>query len=195
MKAIDGQAPHALTTALFLTFVFIADVEGSLTSREVERLNKLLADMNWVDDALMHAALAGLGTHYTALWKAYDAGSITRDRQRLAAELARALNGLDANSAASVRAALRSFAQRIADSGSPVLARLGLGAAARVAFLSLSCSSRIRKRDLKHLRNSLCRSFLAAKAAFTAEMYAAMLFSNSSLNSLYSGESIHEKTT
>ena len=137
MKAIDDQAPHTLSTVLFLTFVFIADVEGSLTSREVERLNKLLADTNWVDDALMHAALAGLGTHYTALWKAYDAGSITRDRQRLAAELARALNGLDANSAASVRAALRSFAQRIADSGSPVLARLGLGAAARARQTAL----------------------------------------------------------
>lgn len=137
MKAIDGQAPQALTTVLFLAFVFIADAEGSLTSREVERLNKLLADPGWVDDALLRAALAGLGTHYTALWKAYDAGSITRDRQRLAAEMACALNALDANSAANVRAALQNFAQRIADSGSPVLARLGFGAAARARQTAL----------------------------------------------------------
>jgi glycine betaine catabolism B len=136
MKAIDGQTPQSLTTLLFLTFVFIADAEDSLTSREVERLNKLLADTNWVDDALMHAALVGLGEQYTALWKAYDAGSIKRDRQRLAEEL-RALSGLDANGGASVRAALRSFAQRIADSGSPVLARLGLGASARARQAAL----------------------------------------------------------
>ncbi|MEO5861903.1 MAG: FAD-binding oxidoreductase, partial [Burkholderiales bacterium] len=131
MKAVESQTPHALTTLLFLTFVFIADAEGSLTSREVERLNKLLADTDWVDDALMHAALVGLAAHYTSLWKAYDAGSITRDRRRLAEELARALDGLDNNRGASVRAALRSFAQRIADTGSPMLGRLGLGATAR----------------------------------------------------------------
>ena len=130
MKAIDGSAPQALTTALFQTFVFIADAEGSLTSREVERLNKLLADPGWVDDVSLRAALAELGTHYTTLWKAYDAGSITRDRQRLEHALARALNGLDANSAASVRAALLGFAQRIADSGAPILARFGRSAAA-----------------------------------------------------------------
>ena len=137
MKAIDGEAPQALTTALFLTFVFIADAQGSLTSREVERLNELLADPGWLDDALLRAALTGLGTHYTALWKAYDAGSFTRERQSLGAELARALTGMDASSAASVRAALLSFAQRIADSGSPILARLGLGAAARARQTAL----------------------------------------------------------
>ena len=137
MKAIDGEAPQALTTALFLTFVFIADAQGSLTSREVERLNELLADPGWLDDALLRAALTGLGTHYTALWKAYDAGSFTRERQSLAAELARALSGMDASSAASVRAALLSFAQRIADSGSPILARLGVGAAARARQTAL----------------------------------------------------------
>ena len=69
MKAIDGQAPQALTTVLFLTFVFIGDADGGLTSREVERLNKLIGDPKSVDDALLREALAGLGTHYTALWK------------------------------------------------------------------------------------------------------------------------------
>ena len=137
MKAIDGSAPQALTTALFLTFVYIADAEDTLTSREVEGLNKLLRDPHWADDALMRAALADLAVHYTALWKAYDAHNLTRDGSRLAVELARALSGLDARTADGVRAALRNFAQRIADSGSPLLARLGVGTATRARQSSL----------------------------------------------------------
>ena len=131
MKTSDANAPEALTIALFQIFVFIADTDGGLTSRDVERLNKLLADPSWVEDSSVRAALAQLGSHYTALWKAYDAGSISRDPQRLEQAVARALNGIDASSAASVRAALLSFAQRIADSGSPILARFGRSAGSR----------------------------------------------------------------
>ena len=138
MKTSDGQVPHALTTVLFLTFVFIADAQGGLTSREVERLNKLLAEPSWADHALLRAALLGLAAHYTALWKAYDSGGLTRDPERLAQELARALSGLDAQAGASLRAALRDFAQRIADSGSTVLARFGRGAAARARQTALA---------------------------------------------------------
>ena len=79
MKTNNENAPEALTTALFQIFVFIADTEGGLTSRDVERLNKLLADTSWVEDNSVREALAQLGSHYTALWKAYDAGSITRE--------------------------------------------------------------------------------------------------------------------
>ncbi len=137
MKIIDGQAPQALTTVFFLAFVFIADAEGGLTSREVERLNKLLGDPRWVDDELARAALAELGTHYTSLWKAYDAGSMTCDRQSLSTALTRALSGVDASGGASVRSALRNFAQRIAGPSSPILSRLGAGAATRARQTAL----------------------------------------------------------
>ena len=92
MNHVDSPTP--LTTALFLTFAFIADTQDSMTSREVDGLNQLLRDTTWSDDKLMRTALDGFSAQYATLWKAYDAGTLNRNGERLAEELARSFRGL-----------------------------------------------------------------------------------------------------
>ena len=138
MQHADNNTPQPLTTALFLTFVFIADAQASLTSREVEGLNQLLRDTSWTDDALMRSALEGFSAHYAMLWKAYDAGSLGRDPERLGAELARVFQGLDAPVAASFRESLCNFARRIAKSSSGLLERLTQSATTQARRAALS---------------------------------------------------------
>ncbi|MEO6021557.1 MAG: 2Fe-2S iron-sulfur cluster-binding protein [Burkholderiales bacterium] len=138
MNHVDSHLPQPLTTALFLTFVFIADTQACLTSREVEGLNQLLRDTTWTDDLLMRSALEGFSANYSMLWKAYDTGSLSRDRERLAEELARVFRGLDGATVASLRGSLGSFAQRIAKSGSALLERLTQSATAQARRAALS---------------------------------------------------------
>ena len=157
MNHVDSQLPQPLTTALFLTFVFIADTQAGLTSREVEGLNQLLRDTSWTDDGLMRSALEGFSTHYATLWKAYDTGSLSRDRERLGAELARVFRGLDGAAVASLRGSLGSFAQRIAKSGSALLERLTQSATAQARQAALS--------DFDHLLAEVQTDFSATASA------------------------------
>ena len=77
-----------------MMFLRIADGDGKMTAREMERFDELLAARNWCHSPLLQRALANTEAEKAELWKQYTAGELRAGIDQVAASLDTVLGSL-----------------------------------------------------------------------------------------------------
>jgi 2Fe-2S type ferredoxin len=77
-----------------MLFLRLADGDGKMTAREMERFDELLATRNWCHSPLLQRALANTEAEKPALWKQYTAGELRAGIDQVAASLDTVLGSL-----------------------------------------------------------------------------------------------------
>ena len=77
-----------------MIFLRLADGDGKMTAREMERFEGLLAARAWCRSALLRRSLANTDAEKAALWKKYTAGELRTGVDHVAAALDTVLNSL-----------------------------------------------------------------------------------------------------
>jgi len=70
-----------------MMFLRLADGDGKMTAREMERFDELLASRNWCNSPLLERALANTEAEKPELWKKYTAGELRTSIDQVAASL------------------------------------------------------------------------------------------------------------
>src|SRR5271154_5580281 len=75
----------------------LADGDGKMTAREMERFDELLASRNWCHSPLLQRSLANTDAEKAELWKRYTAGELRLSTDQVAASIDTVLNSLTAD--------------------------------------------------------------------------------------------------
>jgi glycine betaine catabolism B len=75
-------------------FLRLADGDGKMTAREMERFDELLASRNWCQSPLLQRSLANTEAEKAELWKQYTAGELRAGIDQVAASLDTILGAL-----------------------------------------------------------------------------------------------------
>ncbi len=81
------ERSRALVELPMLLFLRVADADGKMTAREMDRFDALVEKPNWCRSALLRQALANTQAEKSGLWKQYAAGEFRVSIDRAAAEL------------------------------------------------------------------------------------------------------------
>ena len=77
-----------------MMFLRLADGDGKMTAREMERFDELLASRNWCHSPLLQRSLANTEAEKAELWKQYTAGELRAGIDQVAASLDTILGSL-----------------------------------------------------------------------------------------------------
>jgi ferredoxin-NADP reductase len=77
-----------------MMFLRLADGDGKMTAREMERFDELLAARNWCQSPLLQRSLANTEAEKAELWKQYAAGELRAGIDQVAASLDTILGSL-----------------------------------------------------------------------------------------------------
>jgi ferredoxin-NADP reductase len=77
-----------------MMFLRLADGNGKMTAREMERFDELLASRNWCQSPLLQRSLANTEAEKAELWKQYTAGELRPSTDQVAAALDTVLSSL-----------------------------------------------------------------------------------------------------
>ena len=77
-----------------MMFLRLADGDGKMTAREMERFDELLASRNWCRSPLLQRSLANTDAEKADLWKRYIAGELRPGPDQVAASIDTVLNSL-----------------------------------------------------------------------------------------------------
>ena len=122
-------ATLSLASLLFRIFIYVTDTDKEVTPYEVQRFNRLLDDPRWTNSQALRNALEQVRRDYTLLWTAYEARTLDVELESISRELESAWFAQGPH-ARDLRRSLRDFVQKIGQTGSPALARLGIVGAA-----------------------------------------------------------------
>jgi hypothetical protein len=78
-----------------MMFLRLADGDGKMTAREMERFDQLLASRDWCKSPLLRRSLANTEAEKPDLWKQYTAGELRATIDQVAASLDTVLGSLD----------------------------------------------------------------------------------------------------
>ena len=81
-----------------MMFLRLADGDGKMTAREMERFDELLASRNWCNSPLLERALANTEAEKPELWKKYTAGELRTSIDQVAASLDTVLGSMSPES-------------------------------------------------------------------------------------------------
>jgi hypothetical protein len=77
-----------------MMFLRLADGDGKMTAREIERFDELLASRNWCHSPLLQRSLANTEAEKAELWKQYTAGELRASIDQVAASIDTVLGSL-----------------------------------------------------------------------------------------------------
>ena len=77
-----------------MMFLRLADGDGKMTAREMERFDELLSSRGWCQSPLLKRALANTEAEKGELWKQYTAGELRAGIDQVAASLDTILGSL-----------------------------------------------------------------------------------------------------
>src|SRR6516162_9148919 len=81
-----------------MMFLRLADGDGKMTAREMERFDELLASRKWCRSPLLQGALANTEAEKPELWKKYTAGELRASIDQVAASLDTVLGSMSPES-------------------------------------------------------------------------------------------------
>lgn len=81
------EKSRTLVELPLLLFLRLADADGKMTAREMERFDALIEKPQWCRSSLLGQALANTRAEKAALWKRYAAGDFRASIDRAAADL------------------------------------------------------------------------------------------------------------
>ena len=82
-----NEKSHVLVELPMLLFLRIADGDGKMTAREMERFDGLLAKRDWCRSRVLKQSLANTEAGKAELWREYVAGDFRVTIDRAAADL------------------------------------------------------------------------------------------------------------
>jgi ferredoxin-NADP reductase len=139
-----------------MIFLRLADGDGKMTAREMERFDQLLASRNWCRSPLLQRSLANTETEKPELWKQYTAGELRAGIDQVAASLDTVLGSLEPEERPDVEHDLEQFSRELLKAASGPLHR---DADAKAAFDNLS----------ELIKRPSARAAIQAKATPVAE--------------------------
>ena len=107
------EKSRALVELPMLIFLRIADSDGKMTVREMERFDQLIAKREWCRSRLLERALLQTGAEKAELWKRYASGDLKAGSDTVVAVLDTVLNGLPPGELEPMRADLARFGKEI----------------------------------------------------------------------------------
>jgi ferredoxin-NADP reductase len=119
-------------------FLRIADGDGQLTAREMERFDALLADPSWCRSELLRRSLPKTAAEKPALWKQYAAGQLRTGIDHVSASLDTLLNGTPADQRADLERDLCHFCDQLLRSAHGAAGLFGRDRAAGQAHRELT---------------------------------------------------------
>lgn len=96
-----------------MMFLRLADGDGKMTAREMERFDQLLASRNWCRSPLLQRSLANTEAEKANLWKQYIAGELRPDIDQVAASLDTILGSLAPEERPAVEHDLTQFSREL----------------------------------------------------------------------------------
>src|SRR5262249_26127259 len=96
MPSLITEKSRVLVELPVAILVRIADGDGKMTAREMERFDKLLAERDWCRSNLLRRALVQTESEKAELWKRYTAGELKTEIEHVAAALDTVLGGVSA---------------------------------------------------------------------------------------------------
>lgn len=108
-----NEKSRAVVELPMLLFLRIADGDGAMSAREMERFDALLHAPDWCQSALLRRSLPHTEQEKGALWRRYIDGDLPVDSGAVAATLDTVLNGLSAEERPLVEQDLASFCRRL----------------------------------------------------------------------------------
>src|SRR5215469_16607052 len=78
-----------------MMFLRLADGDGKMTAREMERFDELLASRNWCQSPLLQRSLANTEAEKAELWKQYTTGELRPGVEQVASALDTILSSLE----------------------------------------------------------------------------------------------------
>jgi ferredoxin-NADP reductase len=96
-----------------MMFLRLADGDGKMTAREMERFDELLASRNWCRSPLLQRSLANTETEKPELWKQYTAGDLRAGIDQVSASLDTILGSLAPDERPDVERDLVQFSREI----------------------------------------------------------------------------------
>src|SRR5258708_9307539 len=96
-----------------MMFLRLADGDGKMTAREMERFDELLTSRSWCHSPLLQRALANTEAEKAELWKQYTAGELRAGIDQVAASLDTVLGSLAAEERPDVENDLVRFSREI----------------------------------------------------------------------------------
>jgi ferredoxin-NADP reductase len=139
-----------------MMFLRLADGDGKMTAREMERFDQLLASRDWCKSPLLRRSLANTEAEKPDLWKQYTAGELRATIDQVAASLDTVLGSLEPDERPDVEHDLEQFSRELLKAASGPLHR---DPEAKVAFDNLS----------ELIRRPSARAAVQAKAKPVAE--------------------------
>jgi len=118
-----------------MMFLRLADGDGKMTAREMERFDQLLASRDWCKSSLLRRSLANTEAEKPDLWKQYTAGELRATIDQVAASLDTVLGSLEPEERPDVEHDLEQFSRELLKAASGPLHR---DPEAKVAFDNLS---------------------------------------------------------
>ena len=100
-----------------MMFLRLADGDGKMTAREMERFDRLLASRDWCKSPLLRRSLANTEAEKPDLWKQYTAGELRATIDQVAASLDTVLQLVGAGRASGCRARPRAIFARAFEGG------------------------------------------------------------------------------
>jgi ferredoxin-NADP reductase len=94
-------------------FLRLADGDGKMTAREMERFDELLASRNWCHSPLLQRSLANTDAEKAELWKRYIAGELRPSIDQVAASIDTVLNALTAEERPGIEHDLVQFSREL----------------------------------------------------------------------------------
>ena len=125
----DRAATVQLAQLLFRIFIYVTDTDKEVTPYEVQRFNRLIEDPRWTHSEQLRGALEQVREDYTSLWTEYEAKTLGVELESISRDLESAWFK-QGGTGGELRQSLRDFVQKIGQTGSPALARLGIVGAA-----------------------------------------------------------------
>jgi ferredoxin-NADP reductase len=96
-----------------MMFLRLADGDGKMTAREMERFHELLASRNWCQSPLLQRSLANTEAEKAEMWKQYTAGELRAGIDQVAASLDTVLGSLGPEERPDVEHDLVQFSREI----------------------------------------------------------------------------------
>ncbi|KSV64558.1 ferredoxin [Sinorhizobium sp. Sb3] len=112
MTMINPIVPNVsaeIARVSFSIFVYVADIDKSITAQEVRRFQVLLNDTNWIGNEDLRAGIAELKERYTSFWSNYEDGIFSTDIKSIAGALERVQRYIGDQRAKQLKAALGRF--------------------------------------------------------------------------------------
>lgn len=104
----------------FSLFVYVSDVERSITAHEARRFQLLLRDTSWAENEDLRIALVDLKKNYSSFWADYEDKLLSADRVAISAALKRLRLQLGLERSKKLQADLAGFVERLEHSSDGV---------------------------------------------------------------------------